>query len=98
MSAHTPTPWFANGPCDIVAKNPDGSGYIVLAHFTHTALPKKEKEANAAYIVRAVNSHAQLVEALTELADYLDDSGHKELPLTAKARSVLVLAEPKEGI
>jgi len=55
---HTPTPW-------------ENRGYYVVANGMHVAecLPRqkpqvKECEANAAFIVRAVNSHEELIGAL----------------------------------
>ena len=43
---------------------------------------------DAAYIVHACNLHPQLVEALTEAADYMGEQNHPEETLT-KARRVL---------
>jgi len=51
-----------------------------------TAVDKSE--ANAAYIVHACNLYPQLVEALTEAADYMGEQNHPEETLT-KARRVL---------
>ena len=62
---HTPTPWQ-------FSVNKAGKGYIVpsgqirgpIAEMLAWKGSEVEDEANAAYIVRCVNSHAALVEAL----------------------------------
>lgn len=78
MSGHTPTPWvvgahFAerqgartyipilrpgNDPVPLAAVHRDVDGY-----------GRGEGEGNAAFIVRAVNSHADLIKALQFIAD-----------------------------
>ena len=62
-SAHTPTPWTNNGQSIIVSSDGD----ICQLFYTHKdgiddQFPNAK--ANAAFIVRAVNSHEALVEAL----------------------------------
>ena len=64
MSKHTPTPWkvnrLADGHIDI-----DGIGQNALAHL------QTNQEANAAHIVKCVNAHDALREALERLkAEY----------------------------
>jgi hypothetical protein len=60
---HTPLPWHADGRC-IQAQ--DGNiGLLNLARDDRTS------EANAAFIVRAVNSHQALVDALEEATEAL---------------------------
>jgi hypothetical protein len=83
MPAHTPTPWqvtedpMAEGqPLTLVipasAKNPLHEKWIALCwerdEVQDEDLPGRvEAEANAAFIVRAVNAHDELVEALCEI-------------------------------
>ena len=69
MSKHTPTPWVLNTTGDRSIVTSSGGDFAVL----HTCWPGNvdEREANAAFIVLAVNSHAALVEALTALHAHL---------------------------
>jgi hypothetical protein len=64
MTDHTPTPWKLIGDYII-----DADGFCVAQ-----LLPKHkigDKPANAAFFVRAVNAHVELVRLLTEqLSDY----------------------------
>lgn len=89
--AHTPTPWQ-------VATH-DTNRRIVDKdwHSVCIATPKPSKPeswANAAFIVRAVNSHAALVAALQSIAD----SGHLEsCNDTIRDRALAALALAKGG-
>jgi len=70
MSAlHTPTPWFASaqpeGRFDIL-DGPNLNTATVLCTRYEYSERKDEMHANAAFIVKAVNSHEQLVAALRE--------------------------------
>lgn len=77
----TPTPWFQDHREDTGGMYNteifDAKGVTIA---TLTWYPVKEKngdistarEANAALIVRAVNTHAELIEALKECADDLE--------------------------
>jgi hypothetical protein len=77
---HTPTPWAlgdsplcGNGFCTIDAVDPtDGVGFIVCEVYgiDHGRIPCPTSEANAAYIVKAVNAHDKLVEAARALIKY----------------------------
>ncbi|HXP63987.1 MAG TPA: hypothetical protein VN815_00815 [Steroidobacteraceae bacterium] len=64
MSEHTPTPWFVMGN-SIQTK---GGNYIADLSSPRGS---QERDANAAFIVKAVNNHDALVEALTECLDVL---------------------------
>jgi len=75
MSEHTPTPWRVEDGTDLIwgACNPDdrssyGMGYSIVEGKAPGWKPYKpsmeEREANAAFIVKAVNSHDALVEAI----------------------------------
>jgi hypothetical protein len=78
MSEHTPPPWYVGSGDDYYIwseaypaefqgkfKGDDLGSYLA----TVGNRPKDFGEANAALIVRAVNSHAELVKALTEIKD-----------------------------
>ncbi len=56
-SKHTPLPWMADGG-EVRAESGNGRTVALLYSITN------EDEANAALIVRAVNSHDDLVSAL----------------------------------
>lgn len=80
-AAHTPTPWHVvNGnqiKDELMPFDRDERDTVLIA----TTGPRAESElakSNAAFIVRAVNSHEQLVTALRDLFDSykrLADSG-----------------------
>lgn len=65
MSEHTPTPWYWT---KVIERNFDGSGgdawpiYKKDGRYAHPATANNESDA--AFIVRAVNSHDALVAAL----------------------------------
>lgn len=60
-SKHTKLPWHVHHRNPLVLQAADGN--IALMNL---ARPSEESEANAAFIVTACNSHAELVEALEE--------------------------------
>lgn len=66
VAAHTPTPYFvgenANGFVGLSIQFADGR----IAHICHDHDIDDEARATAAFIVRACNSHAALVEALEQ--------------------------------
>lgn len=74
MSEHTPTPWHEGPTCaihqtferdDVVTEIVDRDG-VFVACVNH---PNPQHEANASYIIRAVNSHDTLVKALREVRE-----------------------------
>lgn len=77
-AAHTPLPWintfsgFLNG-AEYVIGLTDQKGHE-WARIVQSSIGKggDELEANAAFIVRACNSHAALVEALADALNYVD--------------------------
>jgi hypothetical protein len=85
--AHTPTPWMEtedNDNYDITGK--DGEWVASL----NTALPKEKWEANAQFIVKAVNAHKELVKALKliERCSYSSDiRSIKELATQARKKA-----------
>ena len=72
---HTPTPWrVVLAPCQIV----DDKNLIADLNGKGFEIGEEEKYANAAFIVRAVNAHHELVEALKRIADEAVKTGTTE--------------------
>jgi len=68
MSEHTPGPWHVGHDMQTIrCKSGDP-----VAYRTENPFPASVNAANAAFIVRAVNSHEALVEALETAAAQLD--------------------------
>ena len=65
---HTPGPWFANDR--MVSTRDGGSGDIAVCQPDHN-----QEHANAAHIVRAANSHDELVAALADAQKRLRGAG-----------------------
>lgn len=63
MSEHTPLPWATDNDDPVIIVNAEGSS---LGEITSgdPYIGRHEELANAAFIVRAVNCHAELVAAL----------------------------------
>ena len=90
---HTPTPWRIGDAGHTVFGPPNGTPSPVT--IAPLSIAKGAGKANARFIVRAVNSHEALVEALTDLVAFsLSDEANDERwqPL-ARARAALKLAE-----
>jgi len=87
--AHTPTPWriwrsmLPTEPRKIVGQSDDG---ICTIDEYNT-----NDDANAALIVRAVNSHKALLDALRDCLAY--DCKRTDAPARIKARAAIALAE-----
>jgi hypothetical protein len=85
MSKHTPTPWTV----------PDGGIRPAIytadevEHIATMADTGDEMEANAAFIVRAVNSHDALVEALLEVRKCGNGGAKLSRAASDKARAAL---------
>lgn len=91
MSKHTPIPWSVDHNCTSFIIDADG-----------VTVAQVEDDADAEFIVRACNSHDDLLEALKELVK-LDDEGEQafvdmgiqrepEHPSIRKARSAIAKA------
>lgn len=101
MTEHTPTPWEIRKDDEgayIGAK--DGDRYIRIVQICGSLL-NPSIAADAALIVRAVNSHAALVEALGHALERLEAhqesaycqlSGYRDNEAVDKARAALKLA------
>jgi len=83
MGEHTPTPWRVEEGTDLIwgACNPDdqssyGMGYSIVEGKAPGWKPYKpsmeEREANAAFIVEAVNNHARLTRENEEMRKALE--------------------------
>lgn len=85
MAEHTPTPWRAIEPdnsnylLEIVGTNVRGNEELVCRP------PGRKRNANAAFIVKACNSHDALVKALEEIAA-MDPKGIRADDLGRAAR------------
>lgn len=82
MSEHTPTPWSISkrGVACICANTPNSNIIVNCGGWgnnTHEIIP--EQEANAALIVKAVNSHEIYEEALCRIAAIDGPSKQKEI-------------------
>ena len=81
MSGHTPTPWR-------VQKYAAGASFYLYAdsdsdiNRTVGRISGINKEANAAYIVRAVNCHSDLIQAVNGLLYYIQ---HNDIGADARA-------------
>jgi hypothetical protein len=93
MSAHTPTPWHLMKDEPDLIEGPE-ENLIVLS-----AVINPRRVADAAHIVRSVNSHAALVEALKVCLERLDEGEgqpphyHRLIPTMEQARAALAAAE-----
>lgn len=67
---HTPTPWKTGGSFGLDVLTSDGNTHIANCGIYQGENEYTQgKQANAEFIVRAVNNHDALVEALNELLD-----------------------------
>ena len=68
MSQHTPTPWIVKHSDTIYSTVTDRliADCEFTPHSERPHAPRSEDEANAAYIVNAVNNHERLLEALKD--------------------------------
>lgn len=105
---HTPTPWFfiddgEGKPIYITADSAHCGDIADLYHWVdHGAFRKTNAKANAAIIVRAVNSHTALVEALNEARTELkflvsEYEVHPALAIVARIDAALSLAQEETG-
>lgn len=91
---HTPTPWRADNDfahdyqcrLRIFLESSDGK-YIGEVTGEQTG---NEIEGNAAFIVRAVNSHEALIDKAERLLEYLDEWGLDIPEEQAKAQRIIV--------
>lgn len=67
---HTPTPWYKDGRA--IVTEPRIPEIEICVCTADSEVNEQESQANAAFIVRACNSHALLVEALKEAWALID--------------------------
>jgi hypothetical protein len=98
--AHTPLPWKPSdsGTGIWSAGEPLGKNKIIgICSCDAVSRPKDENTANTAFIIRACNSHYELLKALEDaftLLDRISDTLHYEdgLPVTAlEARDIEII-------
>ena len=72
---HTPTPWrMMKGKQPVYKRTIEGIATIGAPYKFHAnEMSISEAQANAEFIVRAVNSHDELVEALKTMYGYFND-------------------------
>ncbi len=93
---HTPTPWHVDNSGIVVgSRAPNGSTDLIAD--LHTSAMPAEARANAALIVRAVNNHQALVEALTKLISWWDFDPNGQLPVGIVNDARAALAAATEG-
>jgi hypothetical protein len=107
MAEHTPTPWSVEMPMDeefaIVQSGLEAYEWQFIAVCPVTTpseggFPRQQAKANAAFIVKAVNSHDALVKALEWYAqDYNYELGCSQWDGGSKARAALALCEQEGG-
>ncbi len=86
-AAHTPTPWkFENRDEDNYLAGPEGQFVISLV-----GSPDDEDKENAAFIVRAVNAHEELLKRLKECYEKLEFKGYSN----ASVEKAIAKAEGK---
>jgi hypothetical protein len=78
MTKHTPTPWIVTNGVQIWRDGHSSLASPRICSLANAAQPveqltAEEMAANAAFIVRAVNAHEELVAAARALLDRLDD-------------------------
>lgn len=95
QTTHTPTPWHVHEirSCPIRIHNAKDQ----LVTQVHNAAKREsgEMEANAAFIVRAVNAYAPMVEALKEIARETTENLGNPTHAASIAKQALALAEGK---
>jgi hypothetical protein len=103
MTKHTPTPWFQEKDAIYAKSQVDDEGHWYVAN-TITMPEDGVEMANAAFIVRAVNAHDDLVRAVQAFLVAVDTNAsqggdigeriNKANPLTVEAaRAALAKAE-----
>lgn len=98
MSGHTPLPWVSDPAgvgCLGDISTPDGQ-VIAQTQQVHGDLRHVVREANKDFILRACNSHYELLEALEEFSreyDGFQDGNGDPCPTLEKARAAIAKAK-----
>ncbi len=82
-AAHTPTPWIV-----------DGNAIRDEAKFCLALVEKNNRSANAAYIVKCVNAHEELLAACKEALDWMLPE-FRDADVTYKLEIAIAKAEGK---
>lgn len=93
MNKHTPTPWKVHSARIVASKKRDKNDVYTIAQvmcFCSGEFNGVEQKANAAFIVKAVNRHDDLVGALDEALEYFTG------PVSVAGRLHAALAKAKE--
>lgn len=89
---HTPLPWVVNEMDDTFIETTSGKGICEIP--SNGCYDYSELDHNAKFIVRACNSHYDLVEALEMIVDYLDsDLTTAECYILEKTKQALAKAK-----
>lgn len=72
---HTPTPWHLQSNFAWSDESKDRGAVFECHLVTGTHVPEDQNKANAAYIVRAVNAHEELIGLLKRIAQSVGCSG-----------------------
>lgn len=84
---HTPAPWrhfpYAGQDYGICAENDTTGRDLAIVRGDRGNQGEHGDDANAAHIVRCVNSHDALLEALQQCMEYLQHPGGEHLPAGA---------------
>jgi hypothetical protein len=96
MSGHTKLPWaISTVSADIIVNNRDN---FVAKCGESLFIPENEQDANAAFIVRAVNAHDELVAELRNMIDIYwgeHGDGGQEPTYIVRAKAALAKAQPQ---
>jgi hypothetical protein len=95
--AYTPTPWLISRRSSTAIETGQGMLIASTGGYSDTGRDSEdihdEQTANAALIVRAVNSHAELLEALETLVRfYRENDAAQVIPEWEKARAAIAKA------
>jgi len=99
---HTPLPWAADykgtiGHIKSVSPDVEGTPTVCRYDVTTPSLSESEKMANADFIVRACNSHDDLVRALkVMLAEFCGDDQNQYAQASAEGQARGVLSRAGE--
>lgn len=100
---HTPTPWKivarSADPLDVSKRMiEDSQGRFIVKTGTTVHISLEQQAANAAFIVRAVNCHYELVNSLKQIKSQLtaiDGLTHQEEFILSIAQQAIAKAEGK---
>ena len=90
MSARTPGPWSINSGHILLGADRHDVGIIWRGQFIGD---KPRDDANAEFIVRAVNNHDELVAALERCVSILEQTGPSQRAICLESRAALAAAK-----